>query len=373
MKIAYIVDGDPNNNRLWSGTVTAIYKSITKKYDVEVIDVSKKSRIILLAYKLFGKLTRFFTGKKFYASFGKWAAKSESRRVTRYLRGRADIDLVLCAAKGGSIAYARTDKRIVYLTDATFDSMHGYYNYLTNLSKTTVRDANEIESRAIAKSSLVICASEWAKRSVVTVYGKHEDEVAVLPFGANLKEVPEPSVSGDTFNILFCGVEWRRKGGDIAVDAFLELKKRHSEARLYLVGCKPEREITDSDIVEVGFLNKNKPDERARLDEIYKNASLLLLPTRAEAAGIVFAEASAHAIPSVATDTGGVGTYVIDGENGYKLPLSATAEDFADKITEIIENKTLYEHLKKRSRELYFERYSWDAWLDSFSLLVEKE
>lgn len=45
--------------------------------------------------------------------------------------------------------------------------------------------------------------------------------------------------------------------------------------------------------------------------------NFLLLPTIAECAGIVFAEASGYGIPSITYDTGGVGTYVIDGINGF--------------------------------------------------------
>ena len=372
MKIAYIVDGDPTNKRLWSGTVSYIYQSLCKVAEVECIDISGQSKLLTLWYRLLSAVIKLFSGKKFYASFGLIKAKRDSKIVTRFLRGRDDIDYVFCAAKSGSIAFVKTDRKIIYLTDATFDGMHGYYGYLTGLCSLTVKNANRIEKGAIDNSELIICPSEWVRASVCSTYGKAEEKTVLIPFGANIDEAPTPSSGGDgEFNILFCGVEWERKGGDVAVDAFRHLRRSHPECKLYLVGCKPPYEITDEGIELVGFLNKNNPEEKKRLADIYASTSLLLLPTRAEAAGIVFAEASAHGIPSLTYNTGGVGAYVIDGENGYKLSTSACAEDFADKIVQIIEDGELYGRLQRRSRELFFERYNWSAWLDSFLAALE--
>lgn len=373
MRIAYIVEGDPLNRRLWSGTVTAAYTALSKKYDVEAVDISKRSHLLDAVYKIFGKMVRLFTGKRFMHSFGRWAAKRDSRAVDRYLAGRDDIDLVFCAAKSGSIAYVKTDKRIVYLTDATFDSMCDYYGYMSNLAPVTIRSGNEIERRAIENSDVVICASEWAKESVVSVYGASKNKVFVIPFGANISDPTSQSSPTDSFNILFCGVEWERKGGTLAVEAFRELKKENKNCKLYLVGCEPQCDVSDEDIIKVGFLNKNVPEEKQRLDNIYATASCLLLPTIAEAAGIVFAEASAHGIPSVTHDTGGVGTYVIDGVNGFKLALGSSAVDFSCVLSKIINDNKLYSTLRNGCLELYESRFNWNSWLESFSSIVEKE
>ena len=306
-------------------------------------------------------------------SFGRWAARRESRIVERYLNGREDIDFVFCAAKSGSIAYLKTDKKIVYLTDATFGSMCDYYDYMSNLSPTTVRSGNEIEKRAIENSSVIICASEWARESVIKTYGASGDKVFVIPFGANIADDPAISNSPDSFNLLFCGVEWARKGGTLAVESFRELKKENKNCKLYLVGCEPQCDVNDEDIIKVGFLNKNIPEQKKRLDDIYANASCLLLPTVAEAAGIVFAEASAHGIPSITHSTGGVGTYVIDGVNGFKLPLGSSAVDFARTVAKIADDPELYERLRAGCLELYKTRFNWDSWLQSLSSILEEE
>ena len=371
MKIAYIVEGSPENNRLWSGTITAIYNALKKEHTVLPIDITYSNKLLTVYYKVKSKLTKIFTGKKFYSVFAKKKAIEQSKIVDRFLKEHSDVDLVFCPAKSGSIAYVKTDKKIVYLTDATFSSMVGYYDYLANLSKSTLLQGNEIELRAINRSNVIICASEWAKKSVVEDYAKAENQVKVIPFGANLVDTYTESVKNPkTINLLFCGVEWQRKGGDVAIDAFRNLRELGYDAKLYLVGCNPPYEINDENIIKVGFLNKNNPEELKKLTELYSQMHFLILPTIAEAAGIVFAEASMNGIISITYNTGGVGSYVIDGVNGIKLPLNYKGKDFANAIKNIVDNKKKYQDLKLSSRKYYEERLNYQAWLKDFNKII---
>ena len=89
------------------------------------------------------------------------------------------------------------------------------------------------------------------------------------------------------------------------------------------------KELPDVDFI--GFLNKNNEEEYQRVIQIISSSDILILPTKAECAGIVFAEASAYGLPIFTYDTGGVGNYVINGVNGYRLPLKDNASEFAEK------------------------------------------
>ena len=94
MRIAFICDGDPTNKRLWSGTVSSIYGKIIENNEVLVVDVSKGKRFIKFIYKIFSKLIKITTKKKFYGSFGKLNALKESKTVSRFLRKNKNIDVV---------------------------------------------------------------------------------------------------------------------------------------------------------------------------------------------------------------------------------------------------------------------------------------
>ena len=100
--------------------------------------------------------------------------------------------------------------------------------------------------------------------------------------------------------------------------------------------------------------------------------NFLRLPTIAECAGIVFAEASGYGIPSITYDTGGVGTYVIDGINGFKLPIEANYVDFADCIERCINDEKAYEKLCIKAKEYYEILLNWETWKKSFNDVLKE-
>lgn len=68
------------------------------------------------------------------------------------------------------------------------------------------------------------------------------------------------------------------------------------------------------------------------LYDILYRSHFLILPTEFEAFGIVFCEASAYGMPSIAANVGGVSQPIREGKNGFLLSPNATAEEYAEKI-----------------------------------------
>jgi glycosyltransferase involved in cell wall biosynthesis len=122
----------------------------------------------------------------------------------------------------------------------------------------------------------------------------------------------------------------------------------------------------------IPFLDKNKKEDFLQLHHIFLQTDLLLLPTRAECAGVVFSEASAYAIPSITTDTGGVTTYVKDGINGFALPMQAGADAYAKRIRQLITNQQDMKNLKSSCRKYYDENLNWDLWGRQFQQIAER-
>ena len=125
-------------------------------------------------------------------------------------------------------------------------------------------------------------------------------------------------------------------------------------------------------VTNLGFLNKNNPEQYKLYVDTIRQSHLLLLPTKAECAGIVFSEAAAYGLPTYTYLTGGTGNYVIDGVNGYALPPTATAKDFADAI-ECSLGAEQQQKLQEGALKMYRERLSWDAWARRFREIIEKE
>jgi glycosyltransferase involved in cell wall biosynthesis len=59
-----------------------------------------------------------------------------------------------------------------------------------------------------------------------------------------------------------------------------------------------------------GRLDKRNSAQRRRLEDLLRHAHVLLVPSRAESCGTVFAEAAAFGVPSLTTAVGGIPTAV---------------------------------------------------------------
>ena len=97
-----------------------------------------------------------------------------------------------------------------------------------------------------------------------------------------------------------------------------------------------------------------------------------MLPTEFDAFGIVFCEASAYGVPSIAANVGGVSQPVKEGKNGFLLPPNATAEDYADKIKSVFSDKDGYIKLRKSSRREYETRLNWEVWGEKVNKILEE-
>ena len=190
------------------------------------------------------------------------------------------------------------------------------------LSRAARENAERLERNTIARADLVLYPSEWAAESAVRDYGADPARVHVIPWGANLEEAPDrASVLGcrkpGPCRLLFIGANWEEKGADIAIGTLAELRGRGVEAELVICGCTPPKPVTQDGLTIIPYLDKNDREQRKRLDQLYRDADFFLLPTRADCYGIVFCEAAAHGVPSIAPATGGVPCAIRDGETRH--------------------------------------------------------
>ena len=104
------------------------------------------------------------------------------------------------------------------------------------------------------------------------------------------------------------------------------------------------------------------PDKGAHQHESH----FLFVPTRAECYGIVFSEASAYGLISITTHTGGVPS-IINGINGYTLPLESKANEYYTVIKNLLDDKKKLALMSKSSREFYDTTLAWNNFGTTFS------
>ena len=99
----------------------------------------------------------------------------------------------------------------------------------------------------------------------------------------------------------------------------------------------------------------------ARLAELYARSHFLVMPSNAEAYGLVYAEAAAYGVPSVATRTGGVPTIVVDGETGMLDDPSAEADAYAGRILALMKDRPRYEAMARAAASRSAAMLNWDV------------
>jgi len=372
MKVGFAGRWSPLEKSSWSGTYFHTYHAIAQYAGMETFLYKWPwfVREQLILHKQIQKLKNKRVAVEFLKSYAKWFSKQLEKELLVN-----KVDLLFVPAAPQLIAYCKTDVPLIFMTDATFRQIQGYYDSFDNLAAYNVQQGIELDKRAFENAAHCMLASTWTKHSAMNDYQIPEHKITVAPLGANLDSIPEigslKKEKNKTCQLLFLGVEWERKGGQIALDTFYELQKDGVPVQLTIIGCVPPVAVTDKNITVIPFINKHNKKEAEQLYEIFRNSDFLLLPTRAECAGVVFCEASAFGVPSISTDTGGVSTYVQDGVNGFALTLAATAVDYAEKIKAIFGDDAAYRALSISSRKKYDEELNWDTWGKTFHNIAE--
>lgn len=364
-KIAFVTPDDPTDRRSWSG-INHYMAAALQKHCGDVHFLGPVRSRLDAAGRAVDRASRRVLRKGYDFTHSVLLARRYAQIIERRLAGAA-FDVIFAPSASTDVAFVETTIPIVYLSGTTFRLMNGYYPYLSNLVAPSVREGDRIEGRAIRKASLLLYPSAWAAESAQRDYGADESKTHVLPYGANLDEVATRETvlarkaSGEC-RLLFLGVDWYRKGGDIAFETLLALESQGVKAHLTVCGTNPPGGLSHERMRTIPFLDKGDAPQRQELVDLFLQSDFLLLPTRSECFGVVFCEASAFGLPIITTDTGGVAGAVRDGDNGILLPESARGPQYAEVIRRLHGDPRRYGELVRGGRAAFEDRLNWDAW-----------
>ena len=372
LSIAIATIQDARNPRSWSGTVYHLAEAL-RAQGADLDYVGPMETGPLWAEKAVARLRRKLGLSKTVPVRTNHAARIFARQIERAVASRRP-DIVFSPAGSVPIAGLEPGLPAVYSSDATAALMRGYYPSYSAQSRRALRRADQLEQRAIARADLLLYPTNWAAASAVSDYGADPCKISVVPYGANLAAPERAAALAERppgpLKLVFVGVNWDRKGGDIAVAALDALLARGIEAQLTVIGCIPPDRFRRPQITVIPFLDKNDPEQGKTLAAQYLGADLLLLPTRQECYGIVFCEAAAHGVPSITTATGGVTDVVREGVTGYTLPPEAGGSDFADVIENALASPGGLGGLRRTARDDYETRLNWTTWAEKSCSLM---
>ncbi|MCQ2112369.1 MAG: glycosyltransferase family 4 protein [Bacteroidaceae bacterium] len=375
--IGYVTPANPFTDRKhWSGLTYKIREGIERAgYKVVWIPYPTVGFLIRcwnLIIKLYSKMRfpgqRYLLGENFVPT-----AKILARSIKK-CPSINECDCLFFPGGGQLGLYLQTNIPIIYYSGATVKSMIGYYWH--DICKRSQKIAVDIDKRASLSATINIKASDWAINSINNDYGCPANRSFVLEYGPAIdtKDITiKDAYKGGKLKVLFSGVDWERKNGDIAVAVVSKLRDKGIDASLVVAGIRqlPEYCSRLEYVESVGFLNKNTPDGYNKYISLFKECDILFVPTKAECAGVVFCEASAFGLPSYTFATGGTPNYVVDGKNGRTIQISDSAGDtFAQLIYDDIKSGKLSE-MRDGALAHSREKLSWEAWSERFKKIMK--
>ena len=265
--------------------------------------------------------------------------------------------------------HVRLPRPFGYVTDATPELMHNYYDSHRNTTLGDFRYLEECERATVAQAAAIIVPTQWAAASIIDDYAADPERVHVVEWGANC-DAPSPEMLTprpmeairQAPRLLFVGLDWARKGGDLAVEAVASLAQRGLRPELHVVGADVPRSQRAPFVQTHGRLSRSIPQQKAKLDELYRQCDFALHPARAECYGHVLCEAQAHGLPVISIDTGGISQCVTDNVTGRLLAEGVSGAAIAECIHQLLRDDETYVRLRENALNAFRERLNWDAW-----------
>ena len=373
LRIAYVTRGKADDPAVWSGIVKHILEGlIAEGHHVEIID--QISHRMPLASRIRGRLMRMLT-QRIYAYDRDIRFSSMFARIVEKRLASLKVDCIVSPVLQ-TIAMVRTQLPIAIWDDGPFHCLREIYPQYSNLTPDSFRQGDFLDSQAIKKASLLTFASQWAASDAVDYHGADPKKIEVIPFGANC-DSPFPDKNAlldaldlkpvEPFRMLFVGFDWERKGGPLTVKILTELRHRGVNAELVVIGCDPFTGSPPDGVRCLGRLSKGNPQEMKLWQDSFRDAHVFVMPTRAECFGVVYAEAAAHGLPSLATRVGGVPDAVAEGISGWLFDLADNAHPYCDLLEKLATDRSLHREYALKAYRHYRLKLNWKQSSASFT------
>jgi starch synthase len=364
MKLLFLCEGNAESWTSWSGISKSLVDHLRAAgHTVEVGDTD-----------LYGARRCMAAASSFWPSRRRWGTRYHlgavpfelrSRRATASAsRRRGSIDAIV---QVGATFQVSPELGIPYylccdsnIRVAEQGAASGYSDG-SGLSRRGLAMIAERERRVYRQAAGIFPLSQRLARSFVDDFGIPQERVRAIYAGPNfapdqftgmrVRSADRPPT------VLFVGLQFHRKGGDVLVESFRRVTGRVKNARLLLVGV-PRGFVEAPGVECLGTLDKNKPDDARRLLAAYAASDVFALPTRFEPFGIAFVEAMHFGLPCVGPLGSAVPEIIDDGKTGYTVPLD-DVDALTDRLVSLLSDPALARAMGEAGRARAERLFTW--------------
>jgi len=209
----------------------------------------------------------------------------------------------------------------------------------------------------LKRADSVRVVSNKIREYLVSKINIPKEKIYVLPVFTDVERIINSEIKinlRDKYNgfsniLLIASRLVKQKGICVGIDAFKITLIKNPNSCLVVVGSGPEEEKIKKHVFKLK-LEKNVFFESWNDDLVsyMKSCDVFLLPSLYEGWGLTVVEAAACSTPVVMTNVGCAEEFLFNEKNGIIVPVG-NAEEFANGINKILENKVFTEMIKANS------------------------
>ncbi|MDZ8054932.1 MAG: glycosyltransferase family 4 protein [Aulosira sp. ZfuVER01] len=201
----------------------------------------------------------------------------------------------------------------------------------------------ECERLAYQRAYHLFTMSHVVKSSLITDYGIEPEKITVVGSFANRHTVYEGEKPFGSKQILFNGAEFERKGGDIVLAAFKQVKTVLPESKLVIIGKQ-------LGIQQEGVENPGQISSLEEMRHLFLQTDLVVAPGKCDPFPSFLIEAMNYGVPCIVSPNDGMPEIVDPGISGIVVdPL--TPELLAEKIIHLLNDISTLTAMSQAGRQ----------------------
>lgn len=258
-------------------------------------------------------------------------------------------------------------RRFRYMGMSTLDAVRfGAFGH-QDMSDAEVQQKWQRQKESLEQSDGVVVQASYTAEAIARDFDYPREKITATGLGPALPSPGRSAVSFDTSRyeagrILFVGRDWKRKGGDLLVEAFRMVQAEIPRATLTIVG--PSAPPTEGEGIRfIGPLNKAKLSQRRRLEQLFLNSSVFCMPSESEPWGLVYVEAAQAGMPIVGFHEWSLPDIVEHKVSGW-LATERSAEALAEGLVSVLRDPQAMSQMGQAAYDRVREVLDWPHVLD---------
>ncbi len=350
------VFGDPRDLKSWSGAPANLAKEL-ERLGVTVDSIrpsmSRLEKIGVAACDMVAGLGRpisteqVLRGRRSRHRLAARVAEQAQRIGARHVLHTGTFDLPACDVAAGV-------KHYLYC-DHSWALTRAHHIDVCRYNKRALAAFEQAEREALSSLAHVFTFGAYVRDNLIAHYGLSPEKVTAVGSGMGAIEPYEGPKSYDKPALLFVAKHlFKAKGGLLLLDAFDRAYRQRPDLRLTIVGDERSRAFVGE---RPGVtLHAHLPWER--LQQLYRQSTLLVQPMLNDPWGQVYLEAMVSRTPVMGLNRNGLPELVDGGRHGFLVD-RADPSALGEAIVNAVSDPGRLERMASTAQRHVLQNYSW--------------